>query len=137
MHIYHLITTRLHIVNYTQRVMLSRNLFDITFPFFAAGSDPATFELIQKIQTLQRRLISKTEEVSIAMGKKIAAIRSIFYSRFLYSLILFTSIFFTHFVSRASSQSSLSFNIISNQYSCQFLFRLHTMLSNSPVKNVS
>jgi predicted RNase H-like nuclease (RuvC/YqgF family) len=26
------------------------------------GSDPATFELIQKIQTLQRRLISKTEE---------------------------------------------------------------------------
>jgi len=27
------------------------------------GSDPATFELIQKIQTLQRRLISKTEEV--------------------------------------------------------------------------
>ena len=27
------------------------------------GSDPATFELIQKIQTLQKRLISKTEEV--------------------------------------------------------------------------
>ena len=27
------------------------------------GSDPATFEMIQKIQTLQRRLISKTEEV--------------------------------------------------------------------------
>lgn len=27
------------------------------------GSDPATFELIQKIQLLQRRLISKTEEV--------------------------------------------------------------------------
>jgi chromosome segregation ATPase len=27
------------------------------------GSDPATFELIQKVQTLQRRLISKTEEV--------------------------------------------------------------------------
>jgi peptidoglycan hydrolase CwlO-like protein len=27
------------------------------------GSDPATFELIQKIQSLQRRLISKTEEV--------------------------------------------------------------------------
>ena len=27
------------------------------------GSDPATFELIQKIQTLQRRLIAKTEEV--------------------------------------------------------------------------
>lgn len=27
------------------------------------GSDPATFELIQKIQTLQKRLITKTEEV--------------------------------------------------------------------------
>jgi hypothetical protein len=27
------------------------------------GSDPATFELVQKIQTLQRRLIAKTEEV--------------------------------------------------------------------------
>jgi chromosome segregation ATPase len=27
------------------------------------GSDPATFEMIQKIQTLQRRLIAKTEEV--------------------------------------------------------------------------
>ena len=27
------------------------------------GSDPATYEMIQKIQTLQRRLIAKTEEV--------------------------------------------------------------------------
>lgn len=27
------------------------------------GSDPATYEMIQKIQTLQRRLIQKTEEV--------------------------------------------------------------------------
>merc|ERR1711939_1052041 len=27
------------------------------------GSDPATYELIQKIQTLQKRLIAKTEEV--------------------------------------------------------------------------
>lgn len=27
------------------------------------GSDPSTFELIQKIQALQKRLISKTEEV--------------------------------------------------------------------------
>ena len=26
------------------------------------GSDPSTFELLQKIQTLQRRLIHKTEE---------------------------------------------------------------------------
>ena len=32
------------------------------------GSDPATYELIQKIQTLQRRLISKTEEV-VEKGK--------------------------------------------------------------------
>jgi hypothetical protein len=28
-----------------------------------AGSDPNTFELISKIQTLQKRLIAKTEEV--------------------------------------------------------------------------
>lgn len=28
------------------------------------GSDPSTYEMIQKIQTLQKRLISKTEEVS-------------------------------------------------------------------------
>lgn len=28
------------------------------------GSDPATFEMIQKIQTLQRRLVAKTEEVA-------------------------------------------------------------------------
>lgn len=27
------------------------------------GSDPSTYEMIQKIQTLQKRLISKTEEV--------------------------------------------------------------------------
>ena len=27
------------------------------------GSDPATYEMIQKIQTLQKRLIMKTEEV--------------------------------------------------------------------------
>jgi hypothetical protein len=28
-----------------------------------SGSDPSTFELITKIQTLQKRLIAKTEEV--------------------------------------------------------------------------
>jgi hypothetical protein len=28
-----------------------------------SGSDPSTFELITKIQTLQKRLITKTEEV--------------------------------------------------------------------------
>jgi chromosome segregation ATPase len=28
------------------------------------GSDPATFEMIQKIQTLQRRLVAKTEETA-------------------------------------------------------------------------
>lgn len=27
------------------------------------GSDPTTFELIRKVQTLQKRLIAKTEEV--------------------------------------------------------------------------
>ena len=29
------------------------------------GSDPSTYEMIQKIHTLQRRLIVKTEEVSV------------------------------------------------------------------------
>ncbi len=27
------------------------------------GSDPSTYEMIQKVQTLQKRLITKTEEV--------------------------------------------------------------------------
>lgn len=31
--------------------------------FIPQGSDPSTYEMIQKIQTLQRRLIQKTEEV--------------------------------------------------------------------------
>jgi hypothetical protein len=31
--------------------------------FESQGSDPSTFEMIQKIQMLQRRLIQKTEEV--------------------------------------------------------------------------
>ena len=30
---------------------------------FTQGSDPSTYEMIQKIQTLQKRLIGKTEEV--------------------------------------------------------------------------
>jgi len=30
------------------------------------GSDPATFELVQKIHVLQKRLIEKSEEVSTA-----------------------------------------------------------------------
>ena len=29
------------------------------------GSDPATFELIQKVQALQKRLIEKTEDIGI------------------------------------------------------------------------
>jgi hypothetical protein len=29
------------------------------------GSDPSTYEMIQKIQTLQKRLIAKTEEVHL------------------------------------------------------------------------
>lgn len=33
------------------------------------GSDPTTFEMIQKIHTLQKRLISKTEEVRAKMNK--------------------------------------------------------------------
>jgi hypothetical protein len=40
----------------------------LIFFSFLTGSDPATFELLQKIQTLQRRLISKTEEVSAMLS---------------------------------------------------------------------
>ena len=42
---------------------LRKNVLNIYF-FFLQGSDPSTYEMIQKIQTLQRRLIQKTEEVS-------------------------------------------------------------------------
>lgn len=35
----------------------------IYFVHLEQASDPSTFELIQKIHTLQKRLISKTEEV--------------------------------------------------------------------------
>lgn len=31
------------------------------------GSDPSTYEMIQKIQTLQKRLIAKTEEVGACL----------------------------------------------------------------------
>jgi hypothetical protein len=31
------------------------------------GSDPGTLEMIQKIQTLQKRLIAKTEEVGVGV----------------------------------------------------------------------
>lgn len=34
------------------------------------GSDPTTFEMIQKIHTLQKRLISKTEEVCVQNAKR-------------------------------------------------------------------
>lgn len=34
------------------------------------GSDPSTYEMIQKIQTLQKRLIAKTEEVRCAAALK-------------------------------------------------------------------
>ena len=33
------------------------------FCLFLQGSDPGTYEMIQKIHTLQRKLIQKTEEV--------------------------------------------------------------------------
>ena len=42
---------------------LRRNLPDILNVFRAQASDPSTFEMIQKIATLQKRLIAKTEEV--------------------------------------------------------------------------
>lgn len=35
------------------------------------GSDPSTYEMIQKIHTLQRRLIQKTEEVGMTIFKLI------------------------------------------------------------------
>ena len=38
-------------------------IYIIISPTLLQGSDPSTFEMLQKIQTLQRRLIQKTEEV--------------------------------------------------------------------------
>ena len=42
------------------------------------GSDPSTYEMIQKIHTLQRRLIQKTEEVSLIFcSKPIVAVHGV------------------------------------------------------------
>lgn len=34
---------------------------------YSQGSDPSTYEMVQKIHTLQRKLIQKTEEVHVCM----------------------------------------------------------------------
>ncbi|XP_018651191.1 hypothetical protein Smp_156370 [Schistosoma mansoni] len=44
------------IAEYETKLKQQQNLYE-------AGSDPSTYEMIQKIQALQKRLISKTEEV--------------------------------------------------------------------------
>ena len=50
-------------------VMLGQSWFAVCLPCRPSrwrkleGSDPSTYEMIQKIQTLQKRLIAKTEEV--------------------------------------------------------------------------
>lgn len=44
-----------------QRV--TKETWSLGFNIDLQGSDPSTYEMIQKIQTLQKRLISKTEEV--------------------------------------------------------------------------
>ena len=38
-------------------------MYTYSIYFINLGSDPATYELIQKVQMLQKKLISKTEEV--------------------------------------------------------------------------
>ena len=45
------------------RPSLYKYILYLISPFRHQGSDPSTYEMIQKIQTLQKRLISKTEEV--------------------------------------------------------------------------
>lgn len=47
------------------------------------GSDPTTFEMIQKIHTLQKRLIAKTEEVGKRMKQhKNTGLMDVFNGRF-------------------------------------------------------
>lgn len=46
---------------FAQRV--TKETWSLWFYIDLQGSDPSTYEMIQKIQTLQKRLISKTEEV--------------------------------------------------------------------------
>lgn len=46
---------------FTQRV--TKETLSLWLYIDLQGSDPSTYEMIQKIQTLQKRLISKTEEV--------------------------------------------------------------------------
>lgn len=46
---------------FAQRV--TKETWSLGFYIDLQGSDPSTYEMIQKIQTLQKRLISKTEEV--------------------------------------------------------------------------
>lgn len=41
----------------------TKETWSLGFYIDLQGSDPSTYEMIQKIQTLQKRLISKTEEV--------------------------------------------------------------------------
>jgi hypothetical protein len=55
-----------HLASFLLLPSLSSSLFSY-HTLSSVGSDPATFELIQKIQTLQRRLISKTEEVKLLL----------------------------------------------------------------------
>ena len=50
----------LHTIGYWQYDTKS----DAGLSFTQQGSDPSTYEMIQKIHTLQRRLIQKTEEVA-------------------------------------------------------------------------
>lgn len=46
------------------KILLKLCIIIIIIPTLCVqGSDPTAFEMIQKIQTLQKRLISKTEEV--------------------------------------------------------------------------
>ena len=52
----------LHFAGAVRIVPQRKKLF--FFIFLLQGSDPSTYEMIQKIQTLQRRLIQKTEEVN-------------------------------------------------------------------------
>lgn len=49
------------------------------------GSDPSTFEMIQKIQTLQKRLIAKTEEVA-AQGVLSSSLTPFFFLSFIHEL---------------------------------------------------
>ena len=61
-------TFNVHIISFSQKsIVLSISMQNIFIVYFRwrklGGKDPPTLELIQKIQTLQKRLIARKEDI--------------------------------------------------------------------------